>query len=396
MADRHFFSYDEATGIVIPDTLKIRECVLSVFQDAYGPGFTAESSTPAGVVIDSLAQMFAEQAGIVAQNGNGFNLNLAMGKWLDGIGVLLNIERHPISTTRFVLDIKCDDPIGTEYLKDTIIVEDANSNIYYNETNFTKGNGNVYSVTFYSKTFGEIEDNLTSIKLKVNTSTLSIVDFVELIERGKEEESDFSYRNRLGQSLSRGSGYSESISNAIMSADTSVEAVKIGKNYKCAYIEQDGIVYPPCACCIVVKGYSSPEAIQEAIEASVPIGCGFCSDIGAIAHEFQMSGRLGTGYTGYWHEAIAKTVDVSYSITSSNSTVIGEDTKKIIEDKTKEYFSSLGIGPTIKTDVMIAWMSYAIPGIRFNDIRLNEDETGWYNTLNIPISSYPVPNVKYL
>ena len=230
MADRQFFSYDEATGIVIPDTLKIRECVLSVFQDAYGPGFTAESSTPAGVVIDSLSQMFAEQAGIVAQNGNGFNLNLAMGKWLDGIGVLLNIERHPISTTRFVLNIKCDDPIGTEYLKDTIIVEDANSNIYYNETNFTKGNENVYRVTFYSKVFGEIDDNLTSIKLKVNTSTLSIVDFVELIERGKEEESDFSYRNRLGQKLSRDSGYSENIASTIMSADTSVEAVEIEKN----------------------------------------------------------------------------------------------------------------------------------------------------------------------
>lgn len=396
MSNGAFYEYSPTTGVVIPDTTVVRERVSDLFKSAFGSNFDTSNSTPAGVLVDSLTQLFAEQAGIIAQCANGFDINLAVGKWLDGIGTVLSVSRHPLTATTFDLMVEQYQGSNTTYASGSILVYDADGNAYTNVDDLTTDGSESYIVKFGSSNLGEIQYDLSSVSFKTFSSYLraynNSVPFN--ITEGEDEETDSAYRQRLMTALSRGTGYRESVSNAIMSSDESVSAVKVGKNYSCAYVEQDGIVYPPCSCCIVIRNPSNPTAIQNAIAASVPFGCGFCKDAGVTAHTFQMEDEDGNGYEGCWHEAEAANVNVSVSAIMFNYPGTQQELKDAIQSKIVAYFNSASLGGTITTDdAKLALQD--IPGVKINYVRFNETSSTWSDTLTMPIANYPTPTMSY-
>lgn len=397
MSSGAFYDYSPTTGVVIPDTPTIRERVSDMFKAAFGANFDTSNHTPAGVLVDSLTQLFAEQTGIIAQCANGFDINLAIGKWLDGIGTILDVSRHPLTATTFKIKIYQYNGSDMTFPSGSILVYDADGNAFTNVAALTTDGSEFYEVTFESSNLGSMEYDLSSISFKSFESYLRVYDGsvpYDIVE-GADEESDDAYRQRLMTALSRGTGYRESVSNAIMSADESVIAVKVGKNYSCAYVEQDGIVYPPCSCCIVVRNPSNATAIQNAIAASVPFGCGFCKDAGVTAHIFQMEDEDGNGYEACWHEAEAASVDVSVSATLFNYPGTSQELRDTIQAKITEYFNSVGLGGTVKTDDAALTLQ-DIPGVKINYVRFNESGSTWADSITMPIANFPTPTMSYV
>lgn len=396
MSNGAFYDYSPTTGVVIPDTPTIRERVSDMFKTAFGAEFDTSNSTPAGVLVDSLTQMFAEQAGIIAQCSNGFDINLAVGKWLDGIGTILSISRHPLTATTFKIKLYQYNGENTTYPAGSILLYDHNNNPFTNTYDLVTDGSEFYEVLFGSSQLGSIEYDLSSVSFKTFAANLRVYqDGTPYdISEGADEESDDAYRKRLMTALSRGVGYRESVSNAIMSADSSVIAVKVGKNYSCAYVEQDGIVYPPCSCCIVVRNPTNANAIQDAIASSVPFGCGFCKDAGVTAHLFQMEDSDGNGYVACWHEAESVNVSVSVSAILFNYPGTSQELKDTILSKIIAYFNSTEIGGTIKTDEAMLVLQ-DIPGVKINYVRFNESGSTWADSVTMPIANFPTPVMSY-
>lgn len=372
-----FYQYSPSAGIVIPDTDTIREKVCDLFKGAFGSNFVCDSATPAGVLIDSLTKMFAEQAGIVAQCGNGFNINLAVGKWLDAIGVLMNIERHPVTSETFSIGISGKSSEEVLYNKNTVVIRDAAGNEYMNSENFYTSPGSQVTVTFKCTTLGEIIDDFSEVTLQTMTSDLTInSESLSVLNRGAEEESDYEYRARLLGGLSRGVGYVDSVVNAIMAADPNVVSAKVGMNHKCAYIEQEGIVYPPASCCIIVRGATDNNAIQDAIRKTIPYGTGFCTSVGTTQHQFYLKdGTTSSGYVGYWHDAAAANLWVNVTANLYNYGGTKTQYQNAVKAEVEAYLRSLGLGATVTADGIAAHLAGKIGGTQIRGVNLGRSSS---------------------
>lgn len=90
------FGLDASTGAltVIPDYADVRAAVSSEMKRLFGQEFTDEPQTTNGLLIDVMAMVMYDCAGISAQTVNFLNVDMAFGKFLDAIGAVYGVPRN--------------------------------------------------------------------------------------------------------------------------------------------------------------------------------------------------------------------------------------------------------------------------------------------------------------
>jgi hypothetical protein len=82
------FTYSSNGEVVIPDTQEVKSHVTNMMKYTFGDNFDTSESSPNGRIIETLTVMYTNILGVIAQNANGLNPNLATGNWLDTIGAI--------------------------------------------------------------------------------------------------------------------------------------------------------------------------------------------------------------------------------------------------------------------------------------------------------------------
>ena len=100
MADNENYQYNQTTGIVVPDTSKVKEQVQAEYMSVLGEDLDISDSTPQGRLIE--AETIARKRVIenMALLANMFNPNQAYGIFLDSIASLFGVERVGATRTR--------------------------------------------------------------------------------------------------------------------------------------------------------------------------------------------------------------------------------------------------------------------------------------------------------
>lgn len=90
------YDYSEAGGKVtrIPDFPTLRRNVADGFVQIFGQDFVTDPETPNGLLVDAIATTMFDTLGIVAQNLNGLNIDLAAGQYLDALGGIFGVARE--------------------------------------------------------------------------------------------------------------------------------------------------------------------------------------------------------------------------------------------------------------------------------------------------------------
>ena len=185
-------------------------------------------------------------------------------------------------------------------------------------------------------------------------------------------ESDYSYRKRILVSQSRGSGYVQSINNAISQVSGVTGVCVLENGYAIPAMRPNspwGISLDPHSVFICVIGGNDSD-IAEAIYAAKSSGCGFTNttEYGTPVVETVSDG---SGNTVTFYRPIPLTISVSVEVTGSHYTGnnIVQDTKDLV----KAYFAERNINCRVTTGEIISAIALGGSGIVATDCEMTID-----------------------
>lgn len=111
------FEYSSNGEVVIPDTPEVKEKITEMFKHIFGDNFDVSDSSPNGRLIEALTVMFVNILGVIAQNTNGLNPNLATGNWLDVIGAMFGIPRDSRNDEQYRVVIRNSQSRGKGFVQ---------------------------------------------------------------------------------------------------------------------------------------------------------------------------------------------------------------------------------------------------------------------------------------
>jgi hypothetical protein len=111
------FTYSSNGEVVIPDTQKVKDRVINMMKYTFGDNFDTSESSPNGRIIETLTVMCTSILGVIAQNANGLNPNLATGNWLDTIGAIFGVPRNGDSDEKYRLRIRNSQSRGKGFVQ---------------------------------------------------------------------------------------------------------------------------------------------------------------------------------------------------------------------------------------------------------------------------------------
>lgn len=88
------YDYQLKNGIVLPQVSSVRAKVEDAFLELFGADFSLEPETPQGRLVEAIALLFADILRVNALNANSFNLNQAVGAYLDNLGAVYGVARQ--------------------------------------------------------------------------------------------------------------------------------------------------------------------------------------------------------------------------------------------------------------------------------------------------------------
>lgn len=274
------YEYNQTTGIVVPDTSKVKEQVQEEFQNALGQDLDLSDSTPQGRLIE--AETVARKRTIenMALLANMFNPNQAYGIFLDSIASLFGVERVGASRTRVVCSLSgTANTVIPQYAQ----AQDTNGNIYYLENEVTIGAGGTVTGFFLSLNKGAIECPAGTLT-QIVTAVLgwdSITNGSDG-EVGTEGESDTEVRQNLPTQQYQGKALVDSIKSAILEVDGVKSAfVKDNPNGSSITITNTrdssrNITLPAHSLYVCVDG-GEDEDVAKAIYNTRSLGCAYAS-----------------------------------------------------------------------------------------------------------------------
>lgn len=174
-------------------------------------------------------------------------------------------------------------------------------------------------------------------------------------------QSDASYRKTLVSAQSRGSGFTESISQAITSLDV-MRAVVLENGYD-RPVEKSGISVAPHSIFVCVNGGSATDAdIADAILSSKSAGCGY-TNLGG-------DGSVTVGDV-IFHRAVQKHITVYRSVTNVSYT--GEDIDEDVNVAINSYLNAESMGGNIAATTLASHIALAVPGVILNTVYFMRD-----------------------
>lgn len=396
MADNENYQYNETTGIVVPDTSKVKEQVQNEYKSAIAPDLDVSDSTPQGRLIE--AETVARKRTIenMALLANMFNPQQAYGIFLDSIASLFGVERVGATATRVLCQLS-----GTE---NTVIpanaqAQDTNGNIYYLESSVTlgsNGNGQGY---FVAMNKGAIECSANTLN-KIVTAVLGweSVNNTDSGTIGLAGESDLTFRKKLGIAQYKGRAIIQSIESALLEVTDLVGCKVIDNPNTTSQVIQNerlhsltppdttgDITLPAHSLYVCVKG-GSDEDVARAIFNTKSIGCAYASSNNETIIEDN-----GYQYSIYFDKAtdisisVKITVDVSQlgGTSLQNITAIKNAIKNYAEGKI-ESVDGLSIGTTLSPFEIASAVSIQIPQLFIKKVEISGGGIS-LGTNNIPI-----------
>lgn len=180
-------------------------------------------------------------------------------------------------------------------------------------------------------------------------------------------ESDTVFRSRVIESQSRGSGFTESIRNAL--AQVTSGSIVVLENGYSVPTAVGGIVLDPHSIFVCVSGGTDAE-VAEAIYSAKSAGCGYTTtlsdaDAPTVTTQTVTDATSGTETAVYFFRPVSKTVDFTYTISGpryTGSDIVG-DTETLVNEALAEstsastltsadiisYVASSGIGIVLKS-----------------------------------------------
>ena len=392
MADNENYQYNTATGIVVPDTSKVKEQVEQEFKTALGEDLDTTESTPQGRLIE--AETVARKRTIenMALLANMFNPQQAYGIFLDSIASLFGIERVGATRTRVLCQLT-----GTA---NTVIpansqAKDNNGNIYYCETSITldsEGNGEGYFVCMVKGAIDCPVNSLTQIVTAVigwdsiNNDSSGVI--------GKNGESDLDLRNRINISQYRGRALVQSVRSALYRIETLKSCyVKDNPNNTSQTIVNPRtsaqLVLPPHSLYVCVLG-GSDDDVAKAIFDTKSIGCAYASSNNETI-VIDIDNAVEEEYPIYFDRATAVSIEVKITVDVSQLGGTSTQNEEAIKEAIKAYANGeiesvdgLKIGTTVSPFEIASAVSIQIPQLFIKEVKICVEE-GTLAVSNIPI-----------
>lgn len=275
------YEYNQTTGVVVPDTSKVKDEVIAEFKTALqAPNLDVSDSTPQGRLIE--AETVARKRTIenMALIANMLNPNQAYGIFLDSIMALSGIDRIGATRTRVTCTLS---GIANTVIPQNAQAQDSNGNIYYLENSVTIGAGGTVSGEFLALEKGAIvcgAGTLTQIVTAILGWT-SITNASAGIT-GLDGESDNELRQKFPTAQYQGKSIVDSIKSAILEVEEVKSCyVKDNPTNASATITNDrdntrNITLPAHSLYICVDG-GDVDKVAEAINNTRSVGCSFAS-----------------------------------------------------------------------------------------------------------------------
>lgn len=275
------YEYNQTTGVVVPDTSKVKDEVIAEFKTAFqAPDLDVSESTPQGRLIE--AETVARKRTIenMALIANMLNPNQAYGIFLDSIMALSGIDRIGATRTRVTCTLS---GTANTVIPQNAQAQDTNGNIYYLENSVTIGAGGTVSGEFLSLEKGAIEcgaGTLTQIVTAILGWT-SITNASAGIT-GLDGESDNELRQNYPTAQYQGKSITQSIKSSILEVEEVKSCyVKDNPTNASATIENArdntrNITLPAHSLYICVDG-GDVDKVAEAINNTRSVGCSFAS-----------------------------------------------------------------------------------------------------------------------
>ena len=265
------YDYNTSSGVVIPQTSKVKENVERAFKDIFGSDFSVLPQTINGRLIEAITMLFVDVCGVNAQNANGLNITQAVGSFLDGLGSMFGIERL-------------------------------------------------------------------------------------------SDESDYSYRSRIIQSASRGSGFASSISQAIgnVAGVTGVVVLDNGNDDPIALPKNnlgeslpESILIDPHSVFICVHGGDS-NAIAQAIKKTISAGCGYTqsAEYGTVNSVTLTDASTNTSFTAKFYRPTQRYVKIE--VTVNGAAYTGSDIIADTKDAIIQRLNNNSMNATIEKSEIIS------------------------------------------
>lgn len=392
MADNENYQYNTATGIVVPDTSKVKEQVEQEFKTALGEDLDTTESTPQGRLIE--AETVARKRTIenMALLANMFNPQQAYGIFLDAIASLFGIERVGATRTRVLCQLE-----GTA---NTVIpansqAKDLYGNIYYCETSITldgEGEGEGYFVCMVK---GAIECPQNSLN-EIVTAVVGwdSIDNASAGTIGKNGESDLDLRHRINISQYRGRALVQSVRSALYRVE----------NLKSCYVKDnpngtsETIVNPRTSAQLVLPAHSlyvcvlggSDEDVAKAIFDTKSIGCAYASSNNETIIT-DIDNAVEEEYSVYFDRATAVSIEVKITVDVSQLGGTSTQNEEAIKEAIRAYANGeiesvdgLKIGTTVSPFEIASAVSIQIPQLFIKEVKICVEE-GTLAVSNIPI-----------
>ena len=370
MADN--YQYNQTTGVVVPDTSKVKDEVIAEFKKALqAPDLDVSESTPQGRLIE--AEIIARKRTIenMALIANMLNPNQAYGIFLDSIMALSGIDRIGATRTRVTCTLSGE---ANTVIPQNAQAQDSNGNIYYLENSVTIGAGGTVSGEFLSLEKGAIEcgaGTLTQIVTAILGWT-SITNASAGIT-GLDGESDNELRQKFPTAQYQGKSITQSIKSAILEvAEVKSCYVKDNPTNASATIVNDrdntrNITLPAHSLYVCVDG-GDVDKVAEAINNTRSVGCAFASSNNATTigqTTIYFDNLTNGGYT----VAVAVNITVKTGATTSLTDAVKSAIEAYVNNKI-EGVDGLQLGVNVSSFEIACAVNSQIPELYVESVKI--------------------------
>ncbi|MBG5948851.1 baseplate J/gp47 family protein [Proteus terrae] len=271
------YRYINNKGVIVPDTLTLRNNVEDEFRTVFGQSINLSPETPQGV----LATMEIENRDAIVRNNaelaNQINPDIAGGVFLDAIWALMGGERIN-ATHSYLSDVEFTGipgtiiPKGSQALTITGATFETLSPLIIANNGKIKGDMRAKEYGPIACGVGQLNKMASSVLgwEKVNNLTHAVV--------GRHAESDIKARRRRKQTLAKNTvSVAEAITSSLYELE-GVNSLSFRENFNDKALVVDGISLLPHSIYVCVEGGDSHE-IAKSLLRTKTIGAAFNGDI---------------------------------------------------------------------------------------------------------------------
>lgn len=274
------YQYNETTGIVVPDTSKVKKEVQDEYKEVFGQDLDVTESTPQGRLIEAETVARKRVIEMMALFANMMNINQSLGIWLDALLYPFGVNRTGSSRTRVTCSLT---GTANTVIPQNAQAQDSNGNIYYLENPVTLDSNGSGNGEFLSLEKGAIECPAGTLT-QIVTAVLGWDSITNASdgEAGADGESDNELRQKFPTKQYQGKSLVESIKSAILEVEDVQSAFVVDNTdsaSKTIVNTRDNtrnIVLPAHSLYVCVDGGTN-QAIAKAINRTRSLGCSYAS-----------------------------------------------------------------------------------------------------------------------